>query len=124
MRLRHQLTAQRGAHSSTLLVEEATALAWTGDGSSLEGPDALALLHPVPLSDPPAHVRERALSQALAQLETRLGDLNAFADRRAQTLLADHRRVREAADARAAYSVEALLPADVIGLFVLLPRVG
>jgi hypothetical protein len=64
------------------------------------------------------------VSQALAQLETRLGDLNAFAERRAQTLLADHRRVREAADARGVYSVKALLPADVIGLFVLLPRVG
>jgi hypothetical protein len=124
VRLRHQLTAQRGARSSTLLVEEATALAWTGDGRSLEGPDALALLHPAPFSDPPAHVRERAVSQALAQLETRLGDLNAFAERRAQTLLADHRRVREAADARGVYSVKALLPADVIGLFVLLPRVG
>jgi hypothetical protein len=32
--------------------------------------------------------------------------------------------VREAADARGSYSVKALLPADVIGLFVLLPQVG
>lgn len=31
--------------------------------------------------------------------------------------------IREAADARGSYSVKALLPADVIGLFVLLPRV-
>jgi hypothetical protein len=123
VRLRHQLTAQRAAHSTTLLVEEATALAWAGTGSPLEGPDALALLQPVPLSDPPPHVRERSVSQALAQLETRLGDLDAFAERRALTLLADHRRVREAADARGSYSVKALLPADVIGLFVLLPRV-
>jgi hypothetical protein len=123
VRLRHQLTAQRAAYSSTLLVEEATALAWVGTGSALEGPDALALLQPAPLSDPPPHVRERSVSQALAELETRLGDLDAFAERRAQTLLADHRRVREAADARGSYGVKALLPADVIGLFVLLPRV-
>jgi hypothetical protein len=123
VRLRHQLTSQRGQRATTLLVEEATALAWTGGASLLEGADALALLSPVPISDPPAHVRERAVSQALGQLETRLPELDAFAERRAQALLADHRRVREAAEALGRYSVKALLPADVIGLFVLLPKV-
>jgi hypothetical protein len=123
VRLRHQLTAQRGSNSTTLLVEEATALAWAGGDAVLEGPEAIAFLGPPPLSDPPQHVRERAVSQALGQLETHLGDLDAFAERRAQTLLADHRRVREAADARGSYSVKALPSADLIGLFVLLPRV-
>ncbi|MCC6901401.1 MAG: DEAD/DEAH box helicase [Polyangiaceae bacterium] len=123
VRLRHQLTTQRAAYASTLLVEEANALAWGGSGESLEGQDALALLQPAPLADPPPHVRERAVTQALGQLEARLAELDAFAERRAQALLADHRRVREAADARGSYSVKALLPADVIGLFVLLPRV-
>ncbi|HEV7570241.1 MAG TPA: helicase-related protein [Thermoanaerobaculia bacterium] len=123
VRLRHQLTAQRGMQSSTLLVEEATALAWAGGDSLLEGPDAFALLQPAPLADPPPHVRERAASQALAQLDEHRADLDAFAGRRAQALLADHRRVREAAGARGSYSVKALLPADVIGFFVLLPRV-
>jgi hypothetical protein len=124
VRLRHQLTTQRGPQNSTLLVEEATALAWSGTGAPAEGAGALALLHPTPLADPPAHVRERAVAQALGELETRLGELNAFADRRAQALLADHRRVREAADARGSYGVKALLPADIIGLYVLLPRVS
>jgi hypothetical protein len=32
--------------------------------------------------------------------------------------------VRQAADARGSYAVKALLPADIVGLFVLLPRVG
>lgn len=123
VRLRHQLTSQRGQQATTLLVEEATAIAWTGDPVPLEGADALVLLSPVPVSDPPPHVRERAVSQALAQLETRMSELDAFAERRAQALLADHRRVREAAEALGRYSVKALLPPDVIGLFVLLPRV-
>lgn len=124
VRLRHQLTSHRGNNSSTLLVEEATALAWAGDNSPLEGADALAVLAPVPISDPPSHVRDRAVSQALGQFESRMSELNAFAQRRADALLADHRRVREAADARGSYSVKALLPADVIGLFVLLPKVS
>ena len=123
VRLRHQLTSQRGSHTSTLLVEEATAIAWTSSPSPLEGVDALGLLSPIPLSEPPPHVRERAVTQALGQLETRLPELAAFAERRAQALLADHRRVREAAEALGRYSVKALLPADVIGLFVLLPKV-
>ncbi len=123
VRLRHQLTSQRDSQLTTLLVEEATAIAWTGGPSPLEGPDALALLSPVPIADPPAHVRERVLTQALAQLETHLPELEAFAERRAQALLADHRRVREAAEAHGRYGVKALLPADVIGLFVLLPKV-
>ncbi len=125
LRLRHQLVSQRSGRSSTLLVEEATALAWTSSGATpLEGVEALALLAPKPVADPPLHVRERAVQQALVQLDARLAELDAFAERRAQALLADHRRVREAADARGGYSVKALLPADVIGLFVLLPRVA
>lgn len=123
IRLRHQLTVQRAGNTSTLLVEEATALAWAGAGAPLEGYDALELLKPEPLADPPPHVRDRAVTQALSQLATRHPELEAFAGRRADTLLADHRRVREAADARGSYSVKALLPTDVIGLFVLLPRV-
>lgn len=124
LRLRHQLTSQCGKQTSTLLVEEANAIAWTGSADPLEGSEALALLSPTPVADPPLHVRERAVTQALAQIETRRTELDAFAERRTQTLLADHRRVREAAEALGRYSVKALLPADVIGLFVLLPRVN
>jgi superfamily II DNA or RNA helicase len=125
LRLRHQLVSQRSGKSSTLLVEEATALAWAGSSpTAVENGEALGLLASPPAADPPAHVRERAVQQALGQVESRLPDLDAYAESRAQALLADHRRVREAADARGTYSVKALLPADVIGVFVLLPRVS
>jgi hypothetical protein len=123
LRLRHQLVTPKAGRASTLLVEEATALAWGGSTTLLEGPDALALLAPEPFADPPAHVRDRAVTQAIQQLAERRAEIDAFAERRAQSLLADHRRVREAADARGSYNVKALIPADVIGLFVLLPRV-
>jgi superfamily II DNA or RNA helicase len=124
VRLRHQLGAQRGTTSTTTLVEEAAAIAWGSNEIPMEGPDALKLLQPAPLSDPPPHVRDRFVAQAIAQLEARKVDLAAFAERRAQALLSDHRRVREAADARGSYSVKSLLPVDVIGLFVLLPKVN
>jgi hypothetical protein len=125
MRLRHQLQTQKVSGTSTLLVEEATALAWgVSPGTIIEDAAALALLAPPPTSDPPAHVRARILTEALDMLSSRRAELEAFAGRRAQLLLADHRRVREAADARGTYSVKALLPPDVIGLYVLLPKVG
>ncbi len=125
LRLRHQLVTQRSGSIQTLLVEEATAIAWAGvsEPTTTEGADAFALIAAPPIAHPPAHVRERAVTQALEQLDLRRAELDAFAERRAQALLADHRRVRAAADARGSYTVKALLPADVIGLFVLLPRV-
>jgi hypothetical protein len=89
-----------------------------------EGTEALALLTSPPAADTPPHVRERVVGQALEQLSSRQGDLDAIAESRAQALLGDHRRVREAADARGSYSVKALLAADVTGLSVLLPKVG
>ena len=53
--------------------------------------------------------------------------LKADPERYAEFLI-DHRirgRLRrEAADARGSYGVKALLPADIIGLYVLLPRVS
>jgi superfamily II DNA or RNA helicase len=126
LRLRHQLTAQRGRTFSTLLVEEAAAIGWAGAQSPrlLEGLDALALLAPAALADPPAPVTSRNVAQALELLAAKTGELEAFAHRRAEALLADHRRVREAGEATGKYSVKALLPADVIGVFVLLPKVS
>ena len=126
VRLRHQLVSQRGRRANILLVEEATAIAWSGADATIlaEGNEALALLSPPPAADPPPHVRDRVVGQALEQLGAHLGDLDAFADRRAQALLADHERVRESSRGRGGHEVHALLPPDVIALVVLLPRVG
>jgi hypothetical protein len=47
---------------------------------------------------------------------------NEIAHQRAEELLADHRRVREASDAKGMrYSVAPALPVDIIGLYILTP---
>ena len=105
-------------------IAEIAALGWVGSSAPtcIEGDDALTLLAAPPAADPNPTVRDRMVVQALDLFSAHKADLDAFAERRAQALLSDHRRVRVAADARGSYSVKALLPPDVIGLFVLLPR--
>ncbi len=77
------------------------------------------------------HVREREVARALTLLDERSAELETFARRRADVLLDDHLRVRAAAyrDEKAetrerSARVDALPRPDVIGVFVLLPRVG
>ena len=124
LRLRHQLLS-RTLHKETRMVEEANALAWAAPRSngSITGPEALSLLALPPFDDPPRHVREREVARALALFQERTEDLEAFAAARASALLADHLRVREAGKATGSTSVQAVPRPDVIGVYVLLPRV-
>ena len=107
------------------MVEEANALAWAAPRTNgwIDGPEALSLLAFPPFDDPPRHVREREVARALALLQERTEDLEAFAAARADALLADHLRVREAGKATGSTSVQAVPRPDVIGVYVLLPRV-
>ena len=125
LRLRHQLTARTRRRETTLMVEEAAALAWATPRTDrpVTGPEALSLLALPPSGDPPRHVREREAARALARLRERATDLDDFAVARARALLDDHLRVREAGRAAGSASVQALPRPDVIGVYVLLPKV-
>ena len=126
LRLRHQLLIRTRRREATLMVEEAAALAWVAPRTNgpVAGPDALALLACPPAGDPPRHVREREAARALVLLQEREAELEEFAAARAQALLDDHLRVREASRATGSTAVHALPRPDVIGVYVLLPRVS
>ena len=81
LRLRHQLLSRTRRQETTLMVEEATASAWVAGqtAGSLTGLEALSLLALPPADDPPRHVREREVARALALLQERAADLEAFA---------------------------------------------
>jgi hypothetical protein len=68
-------------------------------------------------------VRQREAARAVAWLKERENDLKAFLDERAKALLDDHLRVREASKDIGNTTVNPVPPPDVIGVFVLLPRV-
>ena len=126
LRLRHQLVSQE---TDPLLVEEAAAIALVAAAggqrvervSTAEPLDWLAAPTAEEVAD---KLRAEQVTNALAQLDAWQPLLRRFAEDRANALLADHERVREASGVRTARgraSVRALLPVDVIGAFVLLP---
>ena len=125
LRLRHQLSSRTRRRETTLLVEEAAALAWAAPRTHepIAGSEALSLLALAPSGDPPRHVREREAARALALLRERAAELDDFAAARARALLDDHLRVREAGRAAGSASVQALPRPDVIGVYVILPKV-
>lgn len=124
LRLRHQLSLTRQGQTRLLLAEETVAVAWSGRGQSqlVEGAAALRLLDAVPAANVADAKREEELNRALALLQTEQPRIDALAQQRAEQLLADHRRVRDAAQAHGSYAVTPCLPVDVMGLFVLLPN--
>ena len=68
----------------------------------------------------PARAAEE-IKIALTFLDEQQQRLDDLAKERADMLLADHRRVREAARDLGSYTVRPCLPVDVIGVSILLP---
>ena len=126
LRLRHQLVSRARRRETTLMVEEATALAWSAPAAKtpITGTDALSLLALPPADDPPPHVRRREVQRALALMGERTDDMEALAAERARTLLDDHLRVRQASRGSGTTTVHAIPRPDVIAAFVLLPKVA
>lgn len=123
LRIRHQLTVTHGSQTRLLMCEEAVAVAASGSEPFAELPPDMTrqLLGAEATRNMPAPLRDRQLQTALDSLPGCQPQLEAMAKARAQALLADHRRVREAAEGRGSYQVTASLPVDVMGLYVLLP---
>jgi superfamily II DNA or RNA helicase len=125
LRFRYKLTIQ-GQRERLLLAEEATALAWEGAAAEplLAGEAARALLEHPASSDLAAVARQRLVNQARERIGAALnGSIAAHARERAQVLAGDHARVRAAAAGSARVVVQPVVPADIIGLYVLLPAV-
>jgi hypothetical protein len=79
-------------------------------------------LQSTPTSNLPRELITREIQQSLEFAKTNQAYLEQLAKERAQALLEDHRRVREAARDVGQYSVSPCLPVDVIGVYVLLPE--
>lgn len=107
----------------TLLAEEATALAFDPDGEAVSGADALALLELEASGNLDPSVIARQAEAARERVDGYQSAIRAYADERAAALREDHDRVKAATRGEGATTeVAPVLPADVIGLYVLVPE--
>ncbi|UZO94933.1 helicase-related protein [Roseomonas mucosa] len=129
LRLRSQIGVEerdgtRWRRVRTLLSEEAIGIALAGSEPPrlLEDTDALSLLEAAPARNMDADERAFEVREALDELPAAMPAIEEIARTRAQVLLADHTRVRDASAGKGwRPTVEPCLPADVIGLYVLVP---
>lgn len=123
LRLRHQLGYVRRRQPYQLMAEETVTLAVRGRTQPewLLDEQADRLLTCQPSGNLPPAVMQREIQQALDFIQSQSARIEDLAAQRAEALLADHRRVREAARDVGQYSVNPCLPVDVIGVYVLLP---
>lgn len=123
LRLRHQLTSRRRDVTRTLMAEECVTLAVAGRANPQWLTDAD--LAPLLAAEPAANLTEAAatdhIQTTLDFLKSQTPYLETLATDRANALLTDHRRVREAARDIGSYEVTPCLPVDVLGVYVLLP---
>ncbi len=121
LRIRFKLTVH-SRRERLLLSEEAAIVAFQGNNLIASGEDARGLLNAQATSDLAQSARERLTTQAIEDLPRLLdGSLAEFVKSRAEELMQDHARLRAAAGSASRVTVEAVLPPDVIGLFVLMP---
>lgn len=121
LRVRYKLTIH-GRKERLLLAEEAALVALQGKSIVATGEDVRDLLSTPATADFATIARDRMINAAKAELPDLLaGPLAAFVKQRAAELVEDHARLRTAAGSISRVSVEAVLPPDVIGLFVLMP---
>ncbi|PPD46944.1 MAG: helicase SNF2 [Methylobacter sp.] len=123
LRLRHQLSYVRRRLPYQLMAEETVTLAVRGRAQPewLSEETASSLLECQPSGNLPLDLMQREIKTALAFVQAHPERIEALAQQRAEALLIDHRRVREAAKDVGQYSVTPCLPVDVIGIYVLLP---
>lgn len=124
LRLRHQLHARRSTTGEQrLMAEECLTLAIEGRASPrwLSEEETRPLLSSSPSAQIAPDIAQRQIQATLDFLQTQQPQLEQIATERAQALLEDHQRVRQASKAHGSYDVTACLPVDILGVAVLLP---
>ena len=126
VRLRYHLQVA-GRDGQRILCEEIVPLACTGTAESptwLAPDEGERLLTARPEQNPLPTAVDQQLGLLLPALVQFQSALEPVARERAEAQLAAHERVREAARAKARMTIEPVLPVDILGAYVLLPRLG
>ncbi len=122
LRIRHRIDSRGRLGPQFAMAEEAAAIAFQNDVRVADGEKAFALLE-ADSGNVIERVRDAQLASVVAKLDSLSPALDAYAVERAGILAEDHSRVRQALGSKASVKVETITPADVIGLYVLLPKI-
>ena len=121
LRIRFKLTIH-ARRERLLLAEEAALIAIQSGRIVAVGETAREWLNTPATSDLASIARDRFIVKAKEDLPSLLdGPIADFVQARAQELIQDHARLRAASGSASRVTVDAVLPPDVIGLFVLMP---
>ena len=125
-RFRYHLS-KGGVEGETILCEEIVPLAHTGSAEEpqwLSPEESEGLLEYQPERNLPPTAIDQQLGLLLPALSSLHAPLEHLADERAEAQLRAHQRVRKATNAKGGISVEPVLPVDILGAYVLLPRLN
>lgn len=127
LRLRTNLVVERDGKRREMLAEESVTVLIEGNQPprKLSTQEAVDLFNLEPTQNTLPDVRERAVRQALDRLHEQQPMLDQIARDHGQQLLQDHRRVRDSErDGRGNFQVNPQLPADILGVYVMMPEVA
>jgi hypothetical protein len=126
LRIRHRIVTTTSSGENTLLVEETSAVSFEGSSPTptLSGGPATSLVETAAVQETSATARTREVSSVLSRLPGWKAAIEAHARDRAQILVADHRRVREAVRGSGRIDVFSVTPVDVVGAYSLVPELA
>lgn len=127
LRLRTNLTLVREGNRREMLAEEAVTVVLEGNQPprALSTQEAVDWFTHEATQNTSPEVRERAVQTALERLSSHQKALDEIGREHGHKLLQDHRRVRDSErDGRGTFEVKPQLPADVLGIYVLMPEAG
>lgn len=125
IRLRHQIATELSLNARHLMAEEVIVVASKGMVSPqwIAEEDALKLFDSEPSGTLSERVQRKSIENALAFYHSQEKKIAQICKEHADQLLETNRQVRSAASARGKVSVRPCFPADLMGVYVLLPSV-
>jgi hypothetical protein len=126
LRIRHRIVTTTSSGENTLLVEETSAVSFEGSSAApaLTGIPAIGLIEAEAVQETSTTAKAREVSLVLSRLPGWRDAIEIHARDRAQILVADHRRVREAVRGSGRIDVFSVTPVDVIGAYALVPELA
>jgi ERCC4-related helicase len=125
VRVRHQIATKLNDKSRYLMAEELIVMGSRGmvNPQWIAEKDALKLFSCKPSGTLSARAQEQNVLKALAFYRSQKDSIEQICKEHANKLLEQNRRVRSAASAKGSVTVSPCFPADLMGVYVLLPSV-